>query len=277
MQSTDTFFTAVSEDESTNRDQNENDSAADPSDLDYETASTASSKGTVRPSIRSHETLRNSTPPSRSTSLPTTAANKSANIDDQTPAQAIAQLVRGRSVISSPTPEYQLSGHRKPPGMINIPDSYHTIPRIEEHPASPTSIPSEFMMKNSKSLDMGLLMEDSNLERRKRSIRRNRQTSRIPTNPTNDRRNSMASHSAIPTPTNIYVPITPHPSDAMEGEEVDLMRDTVLCTKSVTAYNKEPMMYKTSVASRYSRMKENWREYELVLSNKKLQFLTNKV
>jgi hypothetical protein len=37
MQSTDTFFTAVSEDESTNCDQNENNSAADPSDLDYET------------------------------------------------------------------------------------------------------------------------------------------------------------------------------------------------------------------------------------------------
>lgn len=276
MQSTDTFFTAKSENTNTQNDPPENDSTMEPSDLDYETATTTSSRSTIRPSIHSHETLRNSEAPIRSTSLPIAGGNRNGDIDDQTPAQAIAQLVRGRTITSSPASEHQL-GHRKPPSMIEIPDSYHTIPRIEEHLASPTSIPSEIMNKTSKSLDIGLLTETSIVERHRRSIIRGDQSSRLQISVKDDRRNSLASPSALPTHNDIFVSITPHPSDAREGEEVDLKRDTVLCTKSVTAYKKEPMMYKTSVASRYSRMKENWREYELVLTNKKLQFLTNKV
>ncbi|KAI9289625.1 hypothetical protein BC943DRAFT_78081 [Umbelopsis sp. AD052] len=277
MQSNDTFFSAVSKDESVEKVQDENEDAVESEDIDYETASTVSSRSTIKQSIHSHETLRTPSPPSRSTSLPVASINRSTSTDDQTPAQAIAQLVRGRTVNSSPSSEHQ-SRRQKPPSAIEIPESSQTVPRIEEHLASPTSIPSEFLNRNAKSVDFGLLMERPVIERRKRSIRRDGQSSRSPpTSPQDKPSNSIASTSAISIANDIYIPISPHPYEASDDEELLLKRDTVLCTKSVTAYNREPTMYKASVASRNNRMKGKWREYDLVLTNKRLELSTNKV
>ncbi|CAO3667957.1 unnamed protein product [Umbelopsis ramanniana] len=277
MQSNDTYFTAVSKDEGTQQVPDENEDVVEPDDIDYETASTVSSRSTIKQSIHSHETLRTPSPPSRSTSLPISSGIKSTDTDGQTPAQAIAQLVRGRTVNSSPSSEHQ-NRRQKPPSMIEIPISSQTVPRIEEHLASPTSIPSEFMNRNAKSVDLGLLMEHPVMEGRKRSIRRGGQSSRSPpTSPNDNPRNSIASISAISTVNDIYIPISPHPCDAGDDEELVMKRDTILCTTSVTAYNKEPMMYKASVASRYHRMKGKWREYDLVLTNKRLELTTNKI
>jgi hypothetical protein len=277
MQSNDTFFTAISKDDSGEQIQDEDEDAVESEDIDYETASTVSSRSTIKQSIHSHETIRTPSPPNRSTSLPIASVNKSTDTDDQTPAQAIAQLVRGRTFTSSPSSEHQ-TRRQQPPSKIEIPESSQTVPRIEEQLASPVSIPSDFMNRNAKSVDLGLLMERPILERRKRSIHRGGQSSRSPpTSPQDKPRNSIASISAISTVNDIYIPISPHPCDALDNEELLLKRDTVLCTKSVTAYNKEPMMYKASVASRYHRMKEQWREYDLVLTNKRLELTTNKV
>jgi hypothetical protein len=275
MKSNDTFFTAVSQDISKGPSQVENKEVMELSD--HDSVSTVSRRSTIKQSIHNHDPVRTPSPPNRSTSMPATSVNTNANMEDQTPAQAIAQLVRGRTFNSSPGSEHQV-GRRKPPSIIDIPNSSQTVPRIEEHLASPTSIPLSSMNRSTKSVELGLLTERPTLEIRRRSVRRGNQSSRFPPiSPLDNPTNSIASLSAITSANDVYIPISPHPCDARDDEEIHLKRDIVLCTKSVTAYNKEPMVYKASVASRYSRMKEYWREYELVLTNKKLDFMTNTV
>jgi hypothetical protein len=278
LQSTDSYFSAVSRNTNSELNQAENEDNVDSSDTE-QAESIVSSKSTIKALPDDPKPNRASNPPSRSTSLPIERPSSVEIEEDTTPAQAIAQMVRGR--IPENTSTDSKTTKKRPPSLMILSGSSRSVPRIEEHLASPTSIPSEYMEKNAVSLDMEHLMEHSNVVQPKRSLMIKERVPKRPSFESNVRQNSSTSRtatsrSAISAPQNIYVPINNHPANIDANTQVVLKTGIILCTTSARDASKEPIMYKTSVANHYSRTRRQWREFELVLTNKELKFLVTK-
>lgn len=279
LQSIDSYFSAVSQNTNSELQHAKNNNNVDSSNME-EAVSMISSKRRIKAAQDDQEQDRIPSPPSRSTSLPMERPTSVENEKDTTPAQAIAQMVRGRTIVETGSNDSK-STKKGPPGLIMMPDGPGAIPRIEEHLASPISVPSEYLKKNAVSLDMDRLMEHSHVVKSKPSLTTEEQISKRPSFGSNVRQYSSTSRTAtsrsvIPAPQDIYIPVPNHPANIDGNAEVILKTGIILCTKSARDASKEPIMYKTSVASRYSRMRRQWREFELVLTNKELKFLITK-